>query len=105
LRNSPPAQQAVHGAGVVNELRPTDVFVYADARDLVERPVADLTVVGHPDLQHAPETGGANAVAGELGLGLGQRDAHASRVVVAAACISIEPQPDPMSSGRLPETA
>ena len=52
-----------------------DVLDHADARHGVERPVTDLAVVLHADLHPVREAALGHALARELGLRLGQRDA------------------------------
>ena len=59
------------------------MLVHADARDLVERRVGQLAVVGHADLAAVLETGLAHALAGHRGLRLGERDADGVDAVVA----------------------
>jgi hypothetical protein len=51
-----------------------DVLDHPDARDLVERPVVELAVVGHADLAPFVDTGVGGALARELRLRLRQRD-------------------------------
>ena len=76
------SQQLRELLGVAAELVDADVLDHADAGDLVVRAVVDLAVVGDADLDPVAEPGVAHALAGDLGLRLGQRDADAAHAVV-----------------------
>ena len=63
-------------------LRFADVLRHADARDRVERLIAELAVVGHADLDALGQPGVGNALARELSLRRRERDAgHAHPVL------------------------
>ena len=55
--------------------------VHADGQGLVEGTVADLSIVGHANLDKVRETGCADAHASERGLGLQERHAYATYAV------------------------
>ena len=84
LRNSPPGcSSAWTVRDVVVELAAADVLVHADAGDLVERPVAELAVVQHADLDpvgqaRRPRTRSRASAA----CALGERHADAAHAVV-----------------------
>jgi hypothetical protein len=57
------------------------VFVHADARDLVERPVGELAVVADADLDPSGQARPLDALARRRGLGLRRRDADPAHAV------------------------
>src|SRR5579875_1983931 len=75
-------EEVVDGADVARERGAADVLVHADARDLVEPAVAELTVVGDADLDAVAEPMLGRTPAGERRLRPRQRDAGRAHAVV-----------------------
>ena len=77
------AEAARQALGVDVDLLLPHVLDHADAGDRVEALAAQVAVVLHADLDAVGEAGVGHAPAGQLGLGLGQRDAGDLRAVAS----------------------
>ncbi len=69
--------------GVCRQQRDTDMLGHADTRDRVERPVADISVVLHPDLHPLGDALGDHPFARILRLLVRQSHAHDMYTVIA----------------------
>ena len=79
----PGRSSAEERARVEVDLALADVLGHADARDRVERARRQLAVVGDADLDPVGQAGGGDALARQLRLRLGQRDAEHAHAVLA----------------------
>ena len=95
-------QQPMQSAGVDVDPLLAHVLDHADAGDRVERPVGDLAVIGHADLDPVGHAGLANPLAGQLGLMLRSVIPSTLTPCREAAWIAKLPQPQPTSSTRSP---
>ena len=82
-RRPPAAQQVVQALEVLAQALAADVLEHPDRADGVERPVGDVPVVLQADLDPILQAGLLHPQRAELGLALGDRDAHGLDAVVA----------------------